>query len=83
MAFRIAGTITLFLSAKINTTSSRKNAATIKKPPALLSIREPIHSARPQKVKKRKKIPNRNAAMPMAAPEAASEAPCVAFALAN
>ncbi len=74
MALRIAGTITLFFNAKISTTSKRKNAATIKKPPAVLFIADPIQKARPQKAKNRKNIPKENAAKPIAAPDAAVDA---------
>ncbi len=81
MALRIAGTITLVFKAKISTTNKRKNAATIKKPPAVLLTADPIQKARPQKAKNRKNIPNKNAAKPIAAPDAAVDALCVTFAL--
>lgn len=80
---RIAGTITLFFRANINIIKSRKNAATIKNPPAVLFTREPIQKAKPTKTKNRKKMPNNRAEMPTTAPDVALDAACVALAFVN
>ena len=80
---RIAGTITLFFRANINIIRSRKNAATIKKPPAVLSTKEPTQKAKPTKAKNKKKMPKSKAEMLITAPDAALETPCVALALVN
>ncbi len=80
MVLRIIGTITFLRSANMSTRIRRKNPATMKKPPARLSINDPSHKAIPQKRKIRKNRPNTNAATPMATPEAAVEALCVTLA---
>lgn len=83
MAFLIAGTITFFLKANINMNNKRKNPATIKKPPAVLSTISPIHQASAVNKNDMKKKTSMMEIMAMTAPEAALDAALVAFALAS
>lgn len=83
MALRIRGTITFLRSAKIKIIRRSKKPATHKKPRAVLCNKAPSHQASAVKRNPKKNKPKTAAAMPMAAPAAALEAPLVALALAN
>ena len=83
MEFLIIGTITFLRRAKINMIKKRKKPATQKKPAAGLFSKPPSHQAKPVKAKIKKKKVNKTAETAITIPDAALEAPIVAFALAN
>ena len=81
--FLIIGTITFLRSATIKIIKSRKKPATQKNPPAGLFNKPPNHQATPVKANIKKKKVKRTAETAITIPEAALDAPMVAFALAN